>query len=133
MDDFEKYIKEHASLFDEEKANTDKIWQHIEAELEEPKTIYLWNLSGIKIAATILVLVGVFSMSSLLISTMLDQNQEQNIVHQELNDIDTYYSNLVSFQVQLVKDNPKLHAEDKEKFLSFMDELDEEYLLLKSK
>ncbi len=131
MDDLEKHIQKNRHLFDEYKADRQKIWQNIESDLDASKIIYLWNLSGIKIAATILILVGAFSMISLFITSRFDQTQQNQVANQELNDIDTYYKSLVSFQVQLVKNNPKLQPKEKKEFLSFMDELDEEYNILK--
>ncbi|WP_108868256.1 hypothetical protein [Aquimarina aquimarini] len=131
MDNFEKYITENKHLFDEHKADKSKIWQAIESELEPPKTIRLWKSPLLKIAASILILVGVFSLTNSFIINGFRSGTQNNIVHQELRDIDTYYKDLVSFQVQLVKNNPKLQPQDKEKFLSFMDELDEEYNILK--
>ncbi|WP_062060576.1 hypothetical protein [Aquimarina longa] len=133
MDDFEKLIKGNKDLFDEYTADKSKIWQNIESNLDSPtKTIWLWRKSPLlKIAASILILIGAFTVINLFTTSVFHHNNQNNIVHQELRDIDTYYKDLVSFQVKLVKNNPKLHIEDKEKFLSFMDELDEEYEVLK--
>jgi hypothetical protein len=50
---------------------------------------------------------------------------------EELLEIDMHYQHLVHQQVVLIQENPKLSAMDKEEFLSFMDELDEEYMQLK--
>ncbi len=132
MDDFEKYIKENKHQFDDYKANRSKMWSHIESELEIQKGIPLWRkLPLLKIAASILILFGTFSTINFFITSGFNTSDQNNIVHQELRDIDNYYRDLVSFQVQLVKNNPKLHPKDKKEFLSFMDELDEEYKTLK--
>ncbi|WP_109439215.1 MULTISPECIES: hypothetical protein [Aquimarina] len=132
MDDFEKYIKENKHQFDEYKADRSKMWSHIESGLETPKTIPLWRkFPLLKIAASILILIGAFSTVNFFITSGFNANNQNNIVHQELRDIDNYYKDLVSFQVQLVKNNPKLQPKDKKEFLSFMDELDEEYETLK--
>ncbi|WP_299220737.1 hypothetical protein [uncultured Aquimarina sp.] len=130
MDDFEKHIKENKLLFDEHKPDKAKLWQHIESELNvtsKVKTVKLWRSSMMKIAATIIILIGVFSLTT----TFTASNESNDFANQELNDIDTYYKGLVSFQVELVKNNSKLSTEDKEEFLSFMEELDKEHLLLK--
>lgn len=130
MDDFEKHIRENKHLFDEHKVDKQKLWQHINSELNtipKTKTIKLWQSPIIKIAATIIILIGVFSLTSIFTAS----NSENNLANQELKDIDTYYKGLVSFQVQLVKNSTKLLPEEKEEFLSFMDELDKEYELLK--
>lgn len=133
MDDFEKHIAENKHQFDEHKADRTKLWEHIESELETPdkKIIPLWRSPLLKTAASILILIGTFSVISLFMISGIDQNKEINIVDQELRDINTYYNGLVAFQIKLVKNNTKLSLEDKEEFLSFMDELDDEYLLLK--
>ncbi len=131
MDDFEKYIKENKDLFNDQKADKQKIWHNIESNLDNTKVIYLWNLSGLKIAATILILVGIFSIAGLFITSEFNQSDQNEAVHQELKDIDIYYKNLVSFQVQLVNNHPKLKPENKKEFLSFMDELDKDYEILK--
>lgn len=130
MDDFEKYIKENKLLFDDHKPDRAKLWRHIDAELNvtsKEKTAKLWLSPFIKVAATIIILIGVFSLTTIFTAS----NESNDFANQELNDIDTYYKGLVSFQVELVKNNAKLSLEDKEEFLSFMDELDKEYLLLK--
>ncbi len=131
MDDFEKHIQENKHLFDEHKADKSKIWQHIDSHLDTKKTNRLWGSPLLKVAASILMLIGAFSILNPFISSGFSDSKQNNIVHQELRDIDTYYKDLVSFHVQLVKNNPKLQPKDKEEFLSFMDELDEEYNALK--
>ena len=55
----------------------------------------------------------------------------EGYVNEELFDIDMHYQDLVHQQVQLVKNHPRLTERDKEEFLSFMDELDNEYEQLK--
>ncbi|MDH7448234.1 hypothetical protein [Aquimarina sp. 2201CG14-23] len=130
MDDFEKHISKNRHLFDEHTVDKNKLWEHIESELNpvsKVKTVKLWQSPMIKIAATIIILIGVFSLASIFTAS----NQSSNVANQELMDIDSYYKGLVSFQVQLVNNNDKLLASDKEEFLSFMDELDKEYELLK--
>ncbi len=131
MDELEKYIKENKHLLNEQKADKEKLWQNIEPRLEKSKTKYLWGLSGLKIAATILIVVGMFSMITLFLIPGSNHNTQNTIVHQELKDINNYYENLVSFQVQLIQSNTQLQAKDKEKFLSFMDDLDKEYNILR--
>ncbi|WP_299248331.1 hypothetical protein [uncultured Aquimarina sp.] len=130
MDDFEKYIKENKLLFDEHKPDRTKLWSHIDAELNadfKEETVTFWRSPMIKIAAAVVILIGVFSLTTIFTAS----HESNDFANQELNDIDTYYKNLVSFQVELVKNNAKLSKEDKEEFLSFMDELDKEHLLLK--
>lgn len=133
MDYFEKHIRDNKALFDEHKADRAKMWSKIELELSntEPKVVPLWKSPILRVAASVVLLL---LLSFLIGITVYDSQQpggQSNMVSQELMDIDMHYSNLVQHQVQLVKDHPDLSQEDKEEFLSFMDELDEEYEVLK--
>lgn len=133
MDYFEKHIRDNKALFDEHKADRAKMWSKIELELSntEPKAVPLWKSPILRVAASVVLLL---LLSFLIGITVYDSQQpggQSNMVSQELMDIDMHYSNLVQHQVQLVKDHPDLSQEDKEEFLSFMDELDEEYEVLK--
>jgi len=134
MDNFEKHIRENKALFDEHKADKAKLWDHIVSELEDtkPKVVPLWRLPALRVAASILLVLGLTGIIALSLINRSDYNDQQHIVSQELLDIDMHYKSLVSHQVQLVKDHPKLSETDKTEFLLFMDELDKEYELLKS-
>ncbi|MGB3149055.1 MAG: hypothetical protein WBB27_00215, partial [Maribacter sp.] len=128
MDNFEKHIRENKHLFDEQKADKDKMWAVIAAELknEETKVIPLWKSPMVRIAASIALIIG---MATFIGTSVINSNTADTTTYasKELLDIDMHYQNLVSFQVDLVKNHPKLSDEDKTEFLSFMDELDEEY------
>jgi len=132
MDNFEKHIRENASKFDEHKADRSKMWAKIsqELEVEEPKVIPLWKSPKLRIAATFLLLLGMagFIGQQVLVS---GASVETQYASKELLDIDMHYKGLVSYQVQLVQNNPNLSEEDKTEFLSFMDELDAEYAQLR--
>ncbi|SFC27243.1 hypothetical protein SAMN04487891_10867 [Flagellimonas taeanensis] len=131
MDNFERHIRHNAGQFDEHKADRAKMWAKIAADLkqEEPKVISLWRRPMFRIAASVLLLVGLTSFIWLMgLGQGADHNQYAS---EELMEIDMYYKDLVSYQVQLVKNNPRLTDEDKTEFLSFMDELDAEYDVLK--
>lgn len=131
MDKFEKHIREHNAEFDEYKAEKNKLWASIESALDEPeskpKIIKLWNSPMVKIAATIVIALGVFT----LINFSGTYNQEESIANQELNDIDMHYKGLVAHHVSLVNNSVKLSDEEKKEFLSFIDDLDTEYKELK--
>jgi len=131
MDNFEKHIRASKASFDDQKADRAKLWANIEAQLEpsEPKVIPLWKSPMLRIAATVLVILGISGLIG--ISFLNGSTNENNFVSKELQDIDMHYKGLVSYQVQLVKNNDKLSDADKEEFLSFMDELDTEYEQLK--
>lgn len=133
MDYFEKHIRDNKKLFDEHKADRAKMWAKIELELSntEPKVVPLWKSPLFKVAASVVLLLLLSFLIGITVYGSFQQGGQSNVVSQELMDIDMHYSNLVQHQVQLVKDHPDLSQEDKEEFLSFMDELDEEYEVLK--
>ncbi|WP_136481043.1 hypothetical protein [Cognatitamlana onchidii] len=132
MENFETYVRENKSAFDKHRPNRDKLWSNIEAKLEKPdappKAIKLWESKIFKIAAVLVVALGVFSLFTIVSSSTATKDQ---FVSQELLDIDTHYQGLVAYQVALVKKNSKLTDAQKNEFLSFMDDLDSEYDLLK--
>lgn len=131
MDNFEKHIRRNAAQFDGERADKAKMWAKIAAELnkEEPKVIPLWRRPLFRIAASVLLLVGFASFFGLV--WLGNGTDNAQYAYEELMEIDMYYKDLVSYQVQLVKNNPSLSEENKAEFLSFMDELDAEYDVLK--
>ena len=131
MDKFEKHIRDNREAFDMERADRGKLWANIESQLHQPKVIPLWKSTKLRVAASIIIL---FGLATVLGITFLNANrftQQDVVVSQELQDINTYYNGLVAQQVQLVKNHPGLSEKDKDQFLSFMDELDDEYAILK--
>jgi len=131
MDNFEKHIRDNASQFNTQKADRAKLWANIAVELEkpEPKVVPLWKHPVLRVAASIVLLLGVASFIGLSLYT--NNNTETQYVSKELLDIDTHYQGLVAYQVELVRKSPHLTPKDKEEFLSFMDELDTEYETLR--
>lgn len=132
MDKFEKYILENRKHFNHHKADKEKLWANIEERLgPPPKVVPLWKSPFVKIAATIVVLLSVVGVVA---TTTLGQSidVQDSAVSKELHDIDTYYANLVSYQVRLVEKSDKLSEADKAEFLSFMDELDKEHQQLRT-
>lgn len=128
MDNFEKHIRENKSLFDDHKVDKEKLWTHISNDLnhKETKVKTLWKSPMVKIAAILLLLLG--------IATTIDVtvNHNRNIekstyASKELQEIDMHYKNLVSYQVKLVENLSGLSDDEKAEFLSFMDALDDEY------
>jgi hypothetical protein len=131
MDNFEKHIRRNAAQFDEHMADKGKMWAKITKELhqEKSRTIPLWKRPMLRIAASVLLLVGIASFFG---PTVFNSGANKtHYVSKELMEIDMYYKDLVSYQVQLVKNNPRLSEENKTEFLSFMEELDAEYDVLK--
>ena len=132
MDGFEKHIRNNRDQFDEHKADREKMWKHIQAGLEEkkagdmPKIIPLWKRGWFMVAASIAIVVG------LGITLLFNQPSPTQLAETtELLEIDLYYENIVAQQVKMVNDSEELSKEEKAEFLQFMDELDEEYKLLK--
>ena len=131
MDNFEKHIRENAAQFNEHKADRAKLWANISAGLHqpEPKVIPLWKRPMLRIAASIVLLLGIAGFIGL--SVLSGGATETQYVSKELLEIDMHYKGLVSYQVQLVQNNPNLSEMDKAEFLSFMDDLDAEYETLR--
>ena len=134
MDNFEKHIRENAAQFDTQKADRAKLWANISAALEqeklaEPKVIPLWKRPMLRIAASVVLVFGIAGFIGL--SIYGGGTAESQYVSKELLDIDQHYQGLVAYQVQLIQNNPNLTATDKAEFLSFMDELDAEYEILR--
>tara|TARA_R110000868_G_scaffold4211_13_gene26594 strand:+ start:3416 stop:3955 length:540 start_codon:yes stop_codon:yes gene_type:complete len=131
MTDFEKHIRENKLLFDEHKADKSKLWANIEKELgqkQPSKTIRFWKSPLLKIAASIFIALGIYTVVDFFTN---QNNPQQTVANYELQEIDMHYSNLVQHQVELVQQSTKLTQEEKDEFLSFMDDLDEEYAQLK--
>ncbi len=128
MDNFEKQIKESRALFNEHTPDKAKIWAAISNELneEKPKVIPLWKSLKFRVAASIIIVLGIFSIMALGF-----RNATNNVANYELEEIDMHYQGLVSYQVQLVENNKNISSTDKEEFLSFLSELDQEYEELK--
>ena len=87
MDKLEKFIKENSDSFSEHKADKAKMWKAIAKNLEhpEPKVIPLWRKLPFQIAASILIIVGVFSVYNL-----NTRKAPVNYASKELQQIDSY-------------------------------------------
>ncbi len=133
MDKFEKHIRSNKELFDIHEPDKAKLWGNISAQLgdPQPKVIPLWRKSVVRIAASIALVLGLSGIIGVTLFNTGNQQYQDTLVTKELQGIDMHYKALVSHQIQLVKDHPKLSENDKVEFLSFIDELDEEYELLK--
>lgn len=129
MDNFEKYIQKNKQLFNQHTPDKAKMWAAISNELnnEKPKLIPLWKSLKFRVAASIIIVLGIFS----IIGFSFNQNTSNSFVNQELQEIDMHYQGLVAYQVQLVQKNTQLSSADKEEFLSFNNELDKEYEALR--
>jgi hypothetical protein len=131
MDKFEKFIQQNKSEFDEHQADTSKIWNAINLELDKPKTkvIPLWKSPVFKIAASIALALGILSIINF--NMGITTSSTNNSASLELQEIDMYYQKMVQAQIDLVRNNTSISDNNKKEFLSFMDELDAEYKILK--
>lgn len=128
MDDFEKYIAKNKQQFSNQKPNKAKIWAAIEEELDtdiaKPKVVPLYKKPLFKVAASIVLVLGIFSILTL---SVFNTQRIPSMANSELQEINTHYQAMVNYQVQLVKSSVYLTSVDKKDFLQFMEELDEEY------
>lgn len=127
MDEFEKFIKQNKSKFNDHKADTSKIWNAINLELDKPKTkvVPLWESTIFKVAASVIIILGILTIVKLSVGINSDSNS--NLANTELQEINFHYQKLIVAQVNLVKKNTNLSADNKEEFLGFIEELDKEY------
>ncbi|UOB17243.1 hypothetical protein [Abyssalbus ytuae] len=130
IDKFEKYIRENKDVFDDQKADKNKLWMNIQKGLENPEsttpTVPIRKFTLLKLAAGFVFLIG---LAAILFFYAGKQRTKQIdvVYYHELRDTDTYYQNLVEQQIKLVKNHPYLSDDDKYEFLSFLDTLDVEY------
>ena len=133
MDEFEKNIRNQRSEFDTHTADRTKMWAEISKELDASsvKVIPLWRRTSVRIAASVLLILGLTVILGLYFFNTSGMVSQNSIVSEELGEIDMYYGGMVQQQVKLVKFSTKLSGEDKKEFLSFLDELDMEYRKLR--
>ncbi len=132
MDSFEKHIIKNKEQFDTHEVDKEKLWKNIANKLEQPKpkVISLWKSPFMKIAATVIFILGVAGILGYLNFNSSVYN-EDTIVSKELLDIDMHYKGLVAYQVNLLQNHKALSDNDKKEFLAFIKELDDEYELLR--
>ena len=132
MEDLEKFIKKNSSELKSTFPEKTSLWDKINQELDRPevKVIPLWKKT-FKWAAVLLILLG---LGSLIRIAFLNQDiwiNSNSDISIELKDIDTHYQSLVSSQVALLINHPKLSESSRKEYLSFLDELDAEYMVLR--
>ncbi len=133
MDKLKQFVTEHKAEFDDYSLGKDNkmdLWDKISADLsvvESPKVIPLWRKFGFRVAASVLLFMGL-AFSFFVLNKPLDENQ---IVNQELFEIDSHYKLLVNNQIKMIQNNANLSEKEKEDFLMIIDDLDEEYTHLK--
>jgi hypothetical protein len=126
MDDIEDFIRSNKESFEEQVPDRLKIWANIESQLpkKQEKLRFLNAKVALKIAASLLFLcvVGGILFQSVKTNDMALLQHEQ----EELTDINSYYSQLISHKVAQVKSSVHLTDADKTEFLRYFDELEEE-------
>ena len=128
MDGFEKHIRNNKEQFDDHRADRDKMWKHIQAginekKIEKARIIPLWKRGWFMGAASLILLVGIGI--GMLFSDI--SNSDFTTDATELLEIDVYYENLFAQQVKILQDSPELTDEEKEEFLQFIFEMEDEY------
>lgn len=137
-DELKAYTSKHEGAFDDydlDEVDKLRLWSGIVSKMPETpqiqeetiEVIPLWKKPAVKVAASIIVLLGCtlfFFMSN-------NVNTEVQIANDELYEIDNHYKLMVSNQVNLIKNNTHLSKEDQDDFLSLLDDLDNEYNVLK--
>ncbi|WP_298515263.1 hypothetical protein [uncultured Kordia sp.] len=131
-DELKEYIQAHKNQFDDhsiEEADKLKLWAKISEELPETptKVIPLWKKASFRVAAAVVLLVACL----FAYYTTNEVEGEYDMVSDEFRQIDRHYKSLVENQIQLVKNNAHLTKEEQADFLSYIDELDQEYIKLK--
>lgn len=130
-DELEKYIIDNKHAFDDyqlDEIDKLKLWTDIADTLEpETKVVPLWKKPLIKVAASIVFLLGL-SMYSFLYNV---ETPQQGIVSQELYEIDNHYKALVQSQIELIQKSPNLSLADQEDLMLLIEDLDVEYSKLK--
>lgn len=132
MDEFEKHIVNHRDQFDDFSVDESKLWKSISNELDQNTNpvLKLFSSYRFKIAASVLLIFGLTSVVTF-ISTSSNNVANEHVLGSEFREIDNHYKGMVSYHIQLLEKNEGLSEAYKKEFLSFMDELDDEYELLK--
>lgn len=132
MEDIEIFIKENRSDLDTQYPDRAFLWEKISEQLRESelKKVPLWKKTY-RWAAIIFLLIGLSSIMSMLFLSYRSEINSGNNLTYELESIDIHYKGLVSTQVASLINHPKLSNSSKAEYLSFLDELDKEYFLLR--
>ena len=124
MEELEEFVRKNRNDFDGQRPRKEKMWAHIEQQLPEQGEVKRPNNSTRIWFLTIIVLLfaavgGVLFIQSKKPAIMMVQQEE-------LHDINSYYTQLISYKVEQVKTSMELSEEDKEEFLEYFQELENE-------
>lgn len=136
MDAFEKHIRNNKEFFEEKAPNRLKMWEEIEGGLDQGEHVHdtapKAGSSIMGIMLLLLVIIGVI----LGVTELTKQNSEPALMakpSKELNAIDQYYTQMVSYQITQLKASDHLSDLDKDDFLAYIKELTDEQVELKAK
>lgn len=131
MDNFEKFIRDNKTdltELDAPKPNRAKMWDAIDEALDQEdqqkKRRKVFSLNGpfLRIAALLLVVFGI----GLFVLNQPGESPQSVAEIPELMEINSHYQTLVNLKKQQVYQLKDLNEKQKQDFLSFMDELDQE-------
>lgn len=128
-DELRDFIQDNRAEFDEHTVDKEALWAKIDSQLgdEAKKVIPLWKRANWRVAASVVLLLGCV----LFFNNLTSGDPEQEIVYEELQEVDHYYGSLVEQQILLIQNSSNLSEEERQDFLSVIDELDREYKGLK--
>lgn len=130
MEELEDFISKNKKVFDSEEPDAYKIWSAIEKGLPsqtKPKT-KTFSLKRLSMAAAFIVLCLCSGI------VFLNQNNNDMLVAQQndLNDINSYYSQLIGYKITKVKSSQGLSEQEKQEFFNYLNELDKERIKLEN-
>lgn len=130
MDNFEKYIQENKKQLDQHEPK-DIFWDKIAPELEEKKPKNDWLKYTLRVAAILLLGVGIGWLINQQGSNQQLQANNNEMELAELGDAQSYYTSLIDEKLLEIEKSSKMTKKDKDEFLTFMEDLDQEYAILK--
>jgi hypothetical protein len=131
MDPLENKIRKNKDAFDDLKVDKMALWETIEKELPgtKVKIIPLWKRVGFRVAASVILLIGV-ALSMVIIKSR--GSKDLYASSQELMDVNNHYEEIIQMKVMQISRSESLSKEDKEEFMQTMNDLDREYEKLKN-
>lgn len=132
MDELEKFMQDNRENFDHKAPNSLKIWNKLNDQLGETKSAkkrsYPWGF--LKIAASVLV---IFSFAGFLFfGSNSSKTNDSYAENQELNDVNNYYTKLIDYKITELNSSDLLSDLDKQEFLEYFEELDQECMTLEN-
>ena len=126
MDELERFISHNREAFDDRRPDKIKMWEKIEQQLPQTPRAKRFSLVNrfMRIAASLLLLALLGSV--LFIQSKSDRSTNMIAEQEELQDINSYYNQLIDYKVRQVKTSVALSEADKREFLDYFKELETE-------